>query len=426
MLILEAKKMKTIGIIAEYNPFHPGHLYHLKQAKKMIIHDGVIAVMSGHFTQRGELAIIDKWARAEMALRQGIDLVLELPVLYSCRSAYWFARGGIETLHKTGIVTHVAFGVETDDLALLRTTAKILANEPLSYQEALKAALKEGLSFPDAKAKALMKNLPSSSKALGSPNNILALSYLQVLEELNLSITPVTIKRKGADYHDSHLSSTVFPSATAIRKQLFMPSKASLESLNSLKDFLPPKVHEILTREIKCGKGPVNLQSLSPIIMALLRRSTLDELENIIDMTEGLENRIKKTAQETTNIHDFLEKLKTKRYTYTRLQRFLVHLLLSYTKQKEKILPYGPPYLRVLGFTEQGKYLLKEMKQKSSLPIIIKGAHSNKYISNSPSFKTFWEMDVLATDIFSLALPKENLRSGGLDYYKGPVQLTSY
>lgn len=417
--------MKIIGIIAEYNPFHLGHLHHLKEAKEKVKPDGTISVMSGHFTQRGEISIFDKWSRTKMALSQGIDLVLELPVLYSCRSAYWFAKGGIETLNKTGIVTHLAFGVETDNIQLLSKIANMQAQKPPSYRKDLKFYLDQGISFPEAKAKALTKNIPNCSIALGSPNNILGLSYLQVLNELNINISPIAVDRKGSDYNEPSLLKDVLPSATAIRNQLLSKNKDRKESLSLIKEVLPQEVYEIICTEIINGRGPVDMNCFSSTIMTLLRKSTLQELKNIVDITEGLEYRIKKVSLETSNIADFLKNLKTKRYTYTRLQRFLIHLLLSYTKEKEDFLSYGPPYLRVLGFNDKGKDILKEIKKTATIPVLTKGGHSKKFLHDSIEFKTFWDMDVRATDIFSLAIPKESLRYGGLDYYTNPVQLAT-
>lgn len=417
--------MNVVGVIAEYNPFHQGHLYHLKEAKKASLAQGLVCVISGNFMQRGEPALVDKWARAEMALCHGADLVIELPVLYATRSAYWFARGSIELLWKTGVITDLAFGVETQDEEALRQGAQLLAQEPKTFQQNLKKGLKMGLSFPEARANAIKIQLPGLNPRIWErPNNILGLAYLQVILEDNLPLKPILIKRKGLEYHDENLSPDLLPSATAIRAQL-SAEKDPLKALEKISRYLPKGTHSVLKREFTQKKGPINLNMLTPSLLTLLRRSSLAELAAIVDMREGLENRIHKIADQVFSIEDLLNKLNTKRYPTTRLQRFLIHLLLNYTKEKEAYLPQGPPYIRVLGFNRTGQQLLKKIKVQSSLPVIIKGAHSKKYLTDDQVFRTFWEMDVKATNIYSLLYQEESLRWGNRDYYQKPIFISS-
>jgi len=413
--------MKIIGIIAEYNPFHNGHHYHLQETKKRATADGVICVLSGNFLQRGEPALVNKWARAEMALQNGVDLVFELPVLYATHSAYWFARGGVETLAQTSIVTHLAFGVETTTPDKLEEIAAFLAKEPADYQQRLKQLLQKGLSFPQARAQALPQELAQHKELLQSPNNILALNYLHVIRELALSIKPVMIKRQGSKYEEKNLPKDIFPSALAIRNHLTKDPARFLKALQELTALLPQSSLNILTEEFHRGQAPVNLEQLASPLMALLRRTSSQELQEIVDITEGLENRIIKTALQSNSLQEFLSRLKTKRYTYTRLQRFLIHLLLNYTKEQAKRLQDGPPYLRLLGFTPQGQTLLKEIKRKSPLPLITKGAHIHKYLSNNPTVQQFWEMEVRATNLYTLLYPHPKVRRGNLDYLQEPV-----
>ncbi|HHY05828.1 MAG TPA: nucleotidyltransferase family protein, partial [Clostridia bacterium] len=255
--------MNIIGIIAEYNPFHNGHLYHLQTAKKRTAAQEVICVLSGNFLQRGEPAFTNKWARAKMAIQNGVDLVFELPVLYATHSAYWFARGGIETLAHTGIVSHLAFGVETVNPTLLQKTAALLAEEPPSYQQRLQQLLRTGLSFPQARIQALPPELSQHSQLLQSPNNILALTYLQILQEQNLSLNPVMIKRQGADYLDKTLPQNPFPSANAIRNHLTQSPTQFLTLLQELTSYLPPATLEILQDEYNRGQAPVFPEQLT-------------------------------------------------------------------------------------------------------------------------------------------------------------------
>ncbi|MGI6587637.1 MAG: nucleotidyltransferase [Peptococcia bacterium] len=413
--------MNVIGIIAEYNPFHNGHLYHLQTAKKRTAAEGVICVLSGNFLQRGEPALTNKWARAKMAIQNGVDLVFELPVLYATHSAYWFARGGIETLAHTGIVSHLAFGVETVNPTLFQKAATFLAEEPPSYQQRLQELLQTGLSFPQARIQALPPELSCHSQILQSPNNILALTYLQILQEQNLSLSPVMIKRQGADYLDKTLSPNSFPSATAIRNHLTQSPTKFLTLLQDVTSYLPPATLEILQEEYTRGQTPIFLNQLTPQLMTLLRRTTKKELQQIVDISEGLENRILQTAHQVTNLQDFLTHLKTKRFTYTRLQRFLIHLFINYTKEQERCLQNGPPYLRLLGFSPHGQELLKKIKKKSSLPLITKGAHLHKYLHNNPTVRCFWDMDVRATNLYTLLYPNFTARKGNLDYLQKPI-----
>lgn len=414
--------MSNIGIIAEYNPFHNGHLYHLNKAREAIEASGTICVMSGNFTQRGEPALFNKWARAEMALKAGIDLVLELPALYATKSAYWFARGGVETLVSTGLVSHLAFGVEDADPKALSEAAERLAQESPAFKKEIAVNLKGGMSYPRARALALNKEFQGSDSLLDKPNNILGISYLQVIKEKQLPLIPLYIKRQGANYHDIHLNSSPYPSASSIRHQLENDPKSISKIKEAFGLHLPESTLDIIEREINLGKGPVFLRDLDLVIMTLLRRTSKNDIKNIIDVTEGLENRIKDAVSASGNLQELLSALKTKRYTYTKLQRFLIHLLLNYNKDMEAYLMVGPPYLRVLGFTKKGKSLLFEMKKTATCPLIIKTSHIKKHLNNN-MINAFWNTEVLASDIYALLFSSEHEKNGGQDYLKGPVRI---
>ncbi len=417
--------MNVVGIICEYNPFHNGHLYHLQAAKKASSSSAVVCVMSGNFTQRGEPSIVNKWARTEMAIAAGADVVFELPVLYATRSAYWFARGGIETLHSTGVVSHLAFGAENVCAEAMQETVKILTHETAAFRKKLKHSLKQGMSYPKARSTALKTEFPGKTELWSKPNNVLALTYLQVLQELDIKMQPVIIKRQGLGYESLKLQEGVFPSATALRNELSVTqSSGFLLSLEKIHPHLPAAAYMLLKKEYLQGCCPVTPQTFSPQIMTLLRRSTEKEICQIVDVTEGLENRISALAQECGDTTEFLGKLKTKRFTYTRLQRFLIHLLLNYTRDNEKHIKKGPPYLRVLGFSKKGQTLLKTISSASDLPVIVKAAHAKKYCRNDESFNAFWEMDTLATNLYNLAYPEVSQRTGNQDYRRGPVLQT--
>lgn len=412
--------MSVTGIIAEYNPFHNGHLYHLNQAREASGASALVCVLSGNFTQRGEPAVFNKWARAEMALRAGIDLVLELPVLYATRSAYWFARGGVETLFATGLVSHLAFGVECDNPGALLDVAKFLAEENLDFKNTLREYLKKGLSYPKARALSLEALRGKSGPLLDKPNNILGITYLQVIQERNLPLQPVFIQRQGAGYLEQELDPGQYPSARALRHKLANCPLKMQELANSFSRYLPPTSLEIIQREMSSGKGPVFFRQLELLLLALLRRSSQSGLAGIVDVNEGLENRILEAARKAATIEEFLLALKTKRYTYTKLQRFLIHLLLNYTKDLENCLEAGPPYLRILGFSPKGRVLLSKMKDTASCPIIVKTAHLKGHLENQ-RIKAFWEAETRSTDIYSLLYSSPEARMGAADFRTGPV-----
>lgn len=394
--------MKVIGIIAEYNPFHLGHLYHLNQAKEKVNnHKGTVAIMSGSFLQRGEPALVDKWVRTETALRAGIDLVLELPVAFSSRSAYWFAQGGVKSLAATGIVTHLAFGAETADLEKLKESAQRINIEDPAFNQKMEEYLKQGHSYPKSRSLAL------ENEEINKPNDILAIAYLRALEQLNTTIEPILINRIG-NYH-STVPEKGLASATAIRKLIL---KGDLKWTQ----YLPEWSSQLLLKEFKAGRGPVTLKSLEQAIIAVIRRMSPEEIREIIEVSEGLENRLFEIAQQTGDIEILLKKLKTKRYTYTRMQRLVIHTFLNFT-QAHSI--NEPPYLRVLGFNSRGKELLKMMKKQSQLPIITKFSHGYQEINDSG--RKILDLEVLATDLYYLGFPNTQQRKAKQDFYRSPV-----
>lgn len=399
--------MKILGIIAEYNPFHLGHCYHLKRAREIIQPDGVIAVLGGNFLQRGEPAIVDKWTRAQMALAGGIDLVLELPTAFACRSALWFATGGVKLLENTGIVSHLAFGAETNNLNTLKKVANILNTEPLEFKKVLGKYLDQGLSYPKARNIALENICSNDLKGLDKPNNILAIAYLRSLEMIDSEIKPIIIKREG-NYHSTEIEEG-FMSASAIRHSLF-------DKNNLWENHVPLTTKEILKEQIALGKAPVYPNNFSDCILAIIRRSGPGELKKIIEMEEGLENRVFQLAQSTTSLNELIEKLKTKRYTHTRIQRLLTHILINF---KQDYVFYEPQYLRVLGFNNNGKKLLKLIKQKSQLPIVTKFAHGHRNLSTSG--QRMLNLESRATDIYALGYPATANRYGQQEFYSSPI-----
>ena len=409
--------MQTIGIVAEYNPFHCGHQYHIAQSKLQCPEaDGIIAVMSGNFTQRGEPAIFDKWTRTKAALQGGADLVLELPTAFATRSAGYFARGAVLTLAATGIVSHLSCGVENtpqQDMAYtLQQIAALLADEPEPYREALQHSIGEGMAYPQARQKALQELHISGAELLDTPNNILALEYLQNIVSDNLPITPLLIPRAG-NYHAEHIPTDAkqFASATAIRKLI-------LEDNRTWQNQMPDLCAQTLSEHLSKAYPPMHIDDFLHPLLFLLRRTTPSELQTMAEMTEGLENRILEAAhRDIHSVNDLCMAIKSKRYTYTRIQRTLLHILLNFTEQYAA---NEPAYIRVLGFNATGQKLLKEMKKKAQLPVLIRPARQKNELSEQG--RKLLDLDVRATNLYYTGYQNPALRKTGLDYTILPIQ----
>ena len=404
--------MELTGIVAEYNPFHNGHQYHLTQTNALQQADGIVAVMSGCFTQRGEAAVFDKWTRTEMALRCGVDLVLELPAAFAVRSAAHFAQGALLTLAATGAVTHLSCGVESQNATELEQLAAFLGEESPEYQQRLHQQLDLGLSFPAARQKALEQLQIAGTEQLQTPNNILALHYLQTIQQHHFPITPVWVSRLGS-YNDDTLplSGQGFASASAIRKLLY-------EENSLWQEQIPDAVRLLIHEKFQQGYLPMQNQCFSQILFALLRRSTPEQLSNIIEMNEGLENRLYSAAHQVNTLEELCTAVKSKRYTYTRIQRTLIHLLLNMTRQQQW---QEPQYLRVLGFTANGQKILKELKKTAQLPILIRPARQQQQLTEQG--RQMLALDYRATNLYYLGYPLPSLRKSNLDLLQMPIQV---
>jgi len=412
--------VKVLGIIAEYNPFHNGHMHHLKSSLELIKPDYTIVAMSGHFTQRGEAAIIDKWERTEMALKNGVDIVVELPAAYSSQTAELFAYGGVQLLNHTGVVTHISFGSEIGAIQPLAEIARILADEPQPYKALLRRYLDQGLSFPQARHRAIVEQAKTTGfsfsesqweKIINSSNSILAIEYLKALYRTGSSIIPVTIRRIGASYNAQELSGEI-SSATAIRNELLKQ-----KCWDSISRAMPRSSFEILKRAVESGKGPVTNACLEQLFLGKIRSMPLEDIKNLMDVDEGLENRIRECALKASSLDEFMVLAKTRRYVYTRLQRILVHALLGITRERVERFRNagGPQYLRILGFSTRAIPLLKHLKQNARVPIITKAAHHHRLLEN-PVAREMFEIDVLATNLYSLGIPDPSYRKGNRDF----------
>lgn len=417
---------KVLGIIAEYNPFHNGHLYHLKESKKATGAEYTVAIISGNFTQRGSTSIIDKWKKTKTALQNGVDLIIELPVLYSISSSENFAEGSIKILNSLGIIDFLSFGSETSDIKILNNFANILYDEPKEYKKILCNYLNTGLSFPKARENALLEYIKNSEDVntnfdnykniLSSPNNILGIEYLKALKKYKSSIKPVCIKRSGADYNSSDISiNTSIASATAIRELI------KNKNFNTIKTVIPEKSYSILADCINSGCIIPDLNCFEKEIIYVLRKMSIEEIANLPDVSEGLEFLIKKAVNSCNTLTELLNTIKSKRYTITRLQRILLYALLDISKKDMKLSKeVDSPYIRVLGFNDNGKKLISKIMDKNPNQPLITSV--KKFVDNNSnaSLQTMLNKDIFATNVYSLGF--KNNSFANLDFKNGIIK----
>lgn len=400
--------MKTVGLIVEYNPFHNGHLYHLQKSKEMTSSDAVVAVMSGNFLQRGEPALLDKWARAEMALANGCDLVIELPAAYATQAAEWFAFGAVSLLQATGVVDSFCFGTESGNIKPLETAARIVANEPEDFKALLQQLLQAGASYPNAYSSAIKQyllhcgDLDAAQFSFDMPNHTLGLHYLTALRRINGTMKPYTIAREKSQYNDTSAQDGTIASATAIRKMLL-----EQQDLQAIKGYIPEATFQIIEKHWRNRHCPMDWERFRSQLLHKLLTTPIHELASIHEITEGLEYRIHHMLQANTfsTVEEMLSALKTKRYTRTKLQRALLAILLGHRKKdfEAKRLAEGVTYIRVLGFTEKGRSLLRRMRKEATLPVLMSAARPKQLTD-------FLELDIRASHVYELAKPASEAR----------------
>ncbi|WP_455035640.1 tRNA(Met) cytidine acetate ligase [Lachnoanaerobaculum gingivalis] len=377
--------MKILGIIAEYNPFHKGHEYQIKKAKEISGADYIIAIMSGNYVQRGAPAIFDKSIRTKMALNAGIDAVFEIPALFSTASANDFAGYGISLL-KILRADFISFGAENDNYKLLDTVAKVLADK--EQELAVKKHMESGLNYAKARHNAILEELKESKEdineienILASPNNILAIEYLKSIRINNVAIKPVIIGRSGSGYHEKEIEENKFSSATAIRR---LVSESNFDIFNdSIKSAIPDKNINLF----KNSKSIFDDDFLFTVQRSILDKlSKGEDLSAYCDVSKELANTVEKNIFELENksYSDFILKLKSKNFTYTRISRAIFHLLLNHKKnmlediKSEKNMAAYP---LLLGFKKEAGELLSELKKRSELPIISKISNAKDILS---------------------------------------------
>ncbi len=339
--------MASVGIIAEYNPFHNGHLYHLKKIKEMYKDDTVILVLSGNFTERGDVSIIDKWKKTEIALKAGIDLVIELPFPFATQSADYFSYGAITILEKLK-VERLVFGSESDNLEDIKLIAKEQINNP-EFEKLVKVYSKLGENYPTALSKAL-KDL--TNKSIKDPNDLLAISYIKTIIENNYNIEPISIKRTNS-YHDKSIDNKI-SSATAIRDAL----KNKKDVKKTVPSFVIPYLKDLhfIDNYFKYIKYKI---------------ITEDDLSIYHGVDEGLDKLLKKEIINSNSYDEFLNNVKTKRYTYNKLTRTILHILCNFTKEKAKSFR-NIDYIRILGFNDKGRKYLNSVKKDLDVELISK------------------------------------------------------
>ena len=401
---------KVLGIIAEYNPFHNGHLFHLNESKKLTGSSYTVAIMSGNFAQRGNTSIIDKWSKAKSAIECGVDLVVELPVLYSTSSAENFAEGAIKILDSLKVVDYLSFGAETADINLLNNIATVLNEEPKEYKSLLSEELKKGLSYPKARENALMiylNDIKKYSNVLSSPNNILGIEYIKALKKYNSIIQPIAMPRHESGHNDLNYHGNI-ASSTAIR------NITKNNGFDILRKLMPEPSYTNLIKNIKVGHVVPDLSVFEKEIIFNLRKMSIYDISLLPDVSVGLEFAINNAANSCNSLVELLNIIKSKRYTQTRIQRILLYSLLGITKKDIAISKKTQPYVRVLGFNEKGKYLISEVAKANPKLNIITSVKKFTDKNLNRNLKSMLEKDIWATDVYTIGYEYDSWSN--LDY----------
>lgn len=406
--------MTTVGIIAEYNPFHNGHAHQIRCLREK--HDDVriIAVMSGSFTQRGECAILTKWQRAESAVRNGVDLVVELPASYAVRSAQDFANGGVKLLNAMGVVDLLAFGAKNTDVDVLTTAATYADSDETQRQ--LHQEIQQGISYGAALRRIMSQSpiLCSHHDLLDDPNTLLALEYIRALKRTGSTIHPLPIQRTGAHHNSLEISSSI-ASGTAIRTILAKSSN----NISEIETTVPKSTYDNLRR----SKFP-HMEYLFRLLLNKIHDASYSYISSIFGINEGLENRLMDAASKAASLEEFISLVSTKRYSHSRIRRIIFHLLCAINKETIQLVDdTSPQYIRVLSFNERGRTILRELKTATPLPVITKFSdyfttydlHSDRKLS---PLKQQLRLDVLSTDLQGLCIEPPTL---GRDFTTSPI-----
>lgn len=381
--------MKICAVICEFNPFHYGHLKCLEDAKEKSGADAIMCIMGGNFSQRGEAMVVNKHVRARIAIENGADIVVQIPTAYACSSAEIFALAGVKIANSFDKITHLAFGVETKKPEILTELAHFFLNEPKEFKSAIKKHLAEGNSLVVSRQKALedmamvdkinLSEITEAVNILGKPNNILAIEYLKALIKTNSKIVPIFIDRSESTYNSTKINGKN-TSAMAIRGRLYK------KGIRSVKKFMPESAYRILKEEIKTFGLP-NADIFNDLCMYVAKTKSPAEIKEYFDVVEGLENRIAEYSKQTKDLNEFLINVKTKRYTYARLKRIMLSMLLNIKAETVNAIYEIDklPYIKVLAFRGGNKELLKSVNANTNLVI---------RISNVPKKKSGLSLDL--------------------------------
>ena len=385
--------MKVCASVCEYNPFHNGHKCLIDESKKSGFTHAV-AIMSGNFTQRGDVAILSKWTRTKIALLNGINLVIELPTIFSMAPAEKFASGSVFLADAIGCVDTLIFGSECADIDnLKRAAAATIFPE---FKSKLKENLNQGITFAKAREKAIYSIYGKEfSEIFSYPNNILAIEYIKALNSFKSNISPQAILRRGTS-HDSKAVNKNFASASLIRQMI-------LNKQDNYSHFMPKTTYKVLLGELQNQTAPANIKKIELAILSVLRTLSKEQIANLPDISEGLDNKIYKEIKLATSLDDLYSKIKSKRYTHARIRRIILSAFLSINKA-DAISP--PSYIKVLGFDSAGAQLLHKMKSTAKLPVITK--YSDILKSTDKNIKNLFELENKITDLYALTLPNPN------------------
>jgi predicted nucleotidyltransferase len=402
--------MQAVGIIVEYNPFHNGHLHHVKEAKLTTQSDVAVAVMSGQFLQRGEPALVDKWHRTKMALASGVDVVIELPYIFSTAQASQFASGAVQILDAMKC-SFLAFGSEQGTIDPFINSYRLIENNRDNYNKIIKESIQTGKSYPQALHVAYeqLKQLhPNSYIDLAQPNNILGFHYVEAMTQYQCAMKPATIQRIAAGYHDAIDPDNEIASATGIRQAIF-----NGQSLTDITPYLPKTSHEQLEQWQLLHGQFACWENFWPLLKYAILRHTPEQLKQFADVSEGLENSLLKHAATSETYLEFMNALKSKRYTWTRLQRMLTHIYTGVTK--EQLHAYSKPtYIRILGMTKTGQHYISDIKKSLSLPLISRVA-----VSKDPILA----IDLRATKMYQLGIAQFSNKKIDEDYKTPPIRI---
>lgn len=393
--------MSIVGIIAEFNPFHNGHRYIIEQAKKITGANSVVVVMSGNYVQRGTPAICDKFTRTKMAIESGCDVVIELPVVYSCGSAKYFAEGAVNLLNSLGCIDYIAFGSEYSDSDFLSHIADILSKEPDYFKERLNHYLKNGFSYPYSRENALYDyflsidneyNEDAFRNIMSSPNCILAIEYICAIKKFASKIKPVPITRVSASYHQLAIQDDIC-SATALRNIM-----NSFENISQARNTIPNCVYTILKNEYDKSL-PIYEDDFSSVLgYAIINNK--EELQDYYDFSLTFANRVRNLSDDFSSFTDFVSDLTTKNVTGTYVNRCLTHLILGIkTSFVKRVMSEGFNfYIRILGFNKNNSEVLNNIKTKSTLPVITK--ISDSYEQLPITGKQLLDINMKADEIY--------------------------